>query len=142
MEDKLDKLDSITARIAAAAELIRLKREVDVRLDLALTLTGIGMWDWEVEADRLTWDDRMCALFDEPVETRKTYETFFGKLIPEDRARVQTAIDQALAGAPYEIDYTIVVGDGSHRKIHARGLRHPDTDKPEKLIGVCMELRA
>jgi two-component system CheB/CheR fusion protein len=113
-----------------------------LRLALALDLAGVGMWDWDPRRNKLFWDKRMCALFDEPVDSVKTYETFFDKLIEEDRERVQTAVDESLVGcAPYEIDYTIRWRDGSLHLIHARGQRYPATGVAHKLIGVCMRLR-
>lgn len=138
----MDDIDAVNKRLAVAAEMIRLKRESDVRLDLALTVAGVGMWDWDIEPDVLTWDRRMCRLFGEPVGTAKTYDTFFDKVIPEDQKRVQEAVNQSLVtGVPYDVNYTISLRDGSTRLIHARGLRHPNTENYKKLIGVCMVVR-
>ena len=135
----LDKqLETIEARLAFAAEFLRKQREYQKRLDLALTIAGVGMWDWEMESDTLTWDDRMCELFDEPVDTKKDYNTFFNRVVPEDRPRVQEAIDNALAGDTYDICYGIRLNDGSTRQIHARGLLHVNGGPPT-LLGVCLE---
>ncbi|MGD9727422.1 MAG: PAS domain-containing protein [Nitrospira sp.] len=137
MPDK--NLEHIEARIAIAAEFLRKQREYLKRLDLALTIAGVGMWDWEMSSDTLTWDGRMCELFDEPVEGIKTYNTFFDKIVPQDREMVQEAINNALAGATYDVRYCIELSDGSRRRIHARGLLHKNGGPPT-LIGVCLEI--
>lgn len=133
-----ERLDNIEERLAFAAEFLRKQREYQKRLDLALTIAGVGMWDWEMRSDTLTWDDRMCELFDEAVDTKKDYNTFFNRVIPEDQPRVQEAVNDALAGDTYDIFYTIRLNDGSSRKIHARGMLHVNGGPPT-LIGVCME---
>jgi PAS domain-containing protein len=136
-EERLEKIDE---RLVAAAKLLKRKREADVRLDLALSASGVGMWDWEVGHDILVWDSRMCRLFGEPESTAKDLDTFLLKVIPEDRERVKEAVDATLmTGKPYAVFYTIVLPDGSRRKIHARGARHPLQGEAEKLIGVCVE---
>ena len=135
----LRKIEEIENRIAIAAEMLRLQREQQKRLDLALDLAGVGMWDWEPASNKLTWDERMCELFDEPVDSTKTYETFFNKVHSEDQAEVQSAIDAALAGETYDITYRILSDGRCCKWIHARGLLHKNGGPP-KLIGVCVEL--
>lgn len=132
------RFNEIEARLEIAAEFLRKQREYQKRLDLALTLTGVGMWDWEMLSDTLTWDSRMCELFDEPEDTPKTYHTFFDKVVPKDKVKVQTAIDAALLGQTYDIRFRIKPSDDCCKWIHARGLLHKNGGPP-KLIGVCME---
>jgi PAS domain-containing protein len=33
------------------------------RLDLARRSARIGIWDWDIQKDELTWDDQMVALY-------------------------------------------------------------------------------
>ena len=40
----------------------RLKTSFD-RLQLAIDAAGLGIWDWDVEQDRLVWDDSMYRLY-------------------------------------------------------------------------------
>lgn len=135
----LDRFEKIENRLAFAAKFLRKQREAQKRLDLALDLAGVGMWDWEMESNTLTWDKRMCDLFEEPCDTEKTYDTFFDKVIPKDKVKVQTAIDAALLGEVYDITYRIKTSGGCCKWIHARGLLHRNGGPP-KLIGVCVEL--
>jgi len=139
MTEDEERLEKIDRRLIAAAKLLKSKREADVRLNLALIASGVGMWDWEIATDVLIWDSRMCRLFDEPEATAKDYDTFILKVAPEDRERVRSAISTTLlTGKPFSVDYEIIRADGARHKIHARGARHPLQGKAEKLIGVCM----
>ena len=38
-------------------------RQSDDRLQLAIQAAGLGIWDWDVEHDRLVWDDSMYRLY-------------------------------------------------------------------------------
>ena len=133
------ELDEIEQRLVIAAAALRKQREYQKRLDLALTLTGVGMWDWEMATDTLTWDARMCELFGVSVRSKKTYRTFFNKVLKADQPLVQAAIDAALQGEDYDIRYRIKGKESCCKWIHARGLLHKNGGPP-KLIGVCMEI--
>ena len=38
-------------------------RSSEERLKLAIDAAGLGIWDWDVEQDRLVWDDSMYRLY-------------------------------------------------------------------------------
>jgi PAS domain-containing protein len=138
MPDK--HIKEIEERLAVAAETLRKQREYQKRLNLALNIAGVGMWDWEMSSDTLTWDQRMCDLFGEPMDGKKDYGTFFDKVVADDKEMVQEAINGALKGEEYDVHYTIELADGVRRRIHARGLLHINGGPPT-LIGVCLEIR-
>lgn len=132
------RLDGIEERLTIAAEILRKQREQQKRLDLALDLAGVGMWDLDVDTKELIWDDRMCDLFGESKCAIKTYDIFVSKVVPEDRRKFKSAITRAMKGKTFDITYRIDPGDDCCKWIHARGLLH--TNGVNKLIGVCLEL--
>jgi PAS domain-containing protein len=137
----LKEREELSSLLQSVKERSRSRSLHEAERELAAQLAGVGMWWWTIEPNTLVWDARMCDLFGVSEETEKTYETFFHSVVPEDRERVQAAIDLTLAeGTPYVIDYTIQLPDGTRRKIHARGRRYPDCAEPEQLIGVCMAI--
>lgn len=112
-------------------------KEQKTLLNLALDAGRVGLWSWDRDRDTdvLTWDRRMCEMWDVDFAEPKTYETFISRLLPEDQKRVQHAIDQCIAQNDYyDITYTIVVSDGARKLIHARGCMIGN-----KLAGVCFE---
>ena len=137
----LRKLDETCEKLDQALGTITKHGRMLARIQLALEVSGVGMWEWTPATNDLVWDERMCQLFDEVLDEEKDYQTFFQKLVPEDRERVQAAVNATLEhGVPYEIDYTIVWKDGSRHKIHARGKRWPAKGPTKKLIGVCIKI--
>ncbi len=83
----------------------------------------IGLWDWDVVANTVTWSDetyRQCGL------TRDTFsgrvEDASARIHPEDRARVEKAIQKVLAGGTeYAAQYRLVRPDETICWIDAYG---------------------
>jgi len=69
-------------------------------------------------------------------------ESFFEAVYPEDRERVNQAVQQALqSGKNLHCDYRIVQPDGSIRWIVARGQRYlKSTGEPVRMIGVSIDI--
>ena len=95
------------------------RRHVD---RLAVQAAGIGTFDWELATGRLTWDEQLCEIFGvAEAGFGETIEAFYERVHPEDRADVAQAVDAAVAtGAPFEIDYRVVVPELGVRRISAR----------------------
>ncbi len=93
-------------------------------LELAQTAgLKIGLWDWDVAANTVTWSDETYR------QTGLTRDTFSGRvedavarIHPEDRARVEEAIQKVLAGGTdYAAQYRLVRPDGTICWIEAYG---------------------
>jgi two-component system cell cycle sensor histidine kinase/response regulator CckA len=84
----------------------------------------IGLWDWDVVANTVTWSDETYR------QTGLTRDTFSGRvedavarIHPEDRARVEEAIQKVLAGGTdYAAQYRLVRPDGTICWIEAYGV--------------------
>jgi len=84
----------------------------------------IGLWDWDVVANTVTWSDetyRQCGL------TRETFsgrvEDAVARIHPEDRARVEKAIQKVLAGGTeYAAQYRLARPDETICWIEAYGV--------------------
>jgi len=84
----------------------------------------IGLWDWHVGANTVTWSDETYR------QTGLTRDTFSGRvedavatIHPEDRARVEEAIQKVLAGGTdYAAQYRLVRPDGTICWIDAYGV--------------------
>jgi len=67
------------------------------RLDLVLSASHMGTWDWDLSRYRMTWDRQMHTLFGiEPGAFGGRYEDFLKLLDPEDRVRVAQEIAKML----------------------------------------------
>lgn len=96
------------------------------RLELAQkTGLRIGLWDWNVIANTVIWSDESYRQFG---YTRDTFtgrvEDAVSRLHPEDRPRVEAAIQKVLDGKTntYAEQYRVVRPDGSTCWIDAHGV--------------------
>ncbi|MBZ6383466.1 PAS domain-containing hybrid sensor histidine kinase/response regulator [Sphingomonas sanguinis] len=110
----------------------RRQREADERLDLALNSGAhVGLWDWDVLTDSVRSDRRFAAMYGvDPAaaEAGMPIAQFFQGIHPEDRARVEAEIAEAMAGTGegdrsgrFASEYRLVQADGSIHWVAARG---------------------
>ena len=94
------------------------------RLDLATQAVGMGIWDWDLQANHLVWDDQMHSLFG----TRRqdfpgASEAWAASVHAEDRARAEAEAAAALSGTKdYDTEFRVVLPDGAIRHIKAQGV--------------------
>jgi PAS domain-containing protein len=92
--------------------------------DMALEAAGAGVWWWEIEADRLVWDERMHKIFGRRAEDgwTPTYEGFNACVHPEDREWLNKLISQCIArGSYYRAVFRIVRPDETVAYVRAYG---------------------
>ncbi len=90
-----------------AEEALRQSRE---DLNRAQEVGQIGSWRLDVRSDVLSWSDEAYRIFGVPKGTPQTYETFLGRVHPDDRQRVDAEWKAALAGRPYDIEHRVLAG--------------------------------
>jgi hypothetical protein len=85
-------------------------------------MAHIEYWDWDILNDKLHWSEEMYRIFGlYPQKFGATYEAFINSVHPEDRAYLDNAVKKALAGAPYAIDFRVVLEEEEERIVHAQG---------------------
>ena len=107
------------------------------RLRLATEAAEIGTWDFDPVSGELVWDARCKAAFGLPSDAHVRYDFFLDALHPDDRARTDAAVQQALdpAGAgAYDIEYRTVWPDGEVRWIRATGRGMFSTDASRRAV--------
>lgn len=68
------------------------------RFRLAQEAAGLGVWEWDIPADRVTWDEHCWSMLGFPACSKSmTYEQWSLLLHPDDLARVQHAVTEQLA---------------------------------------------
>lgn len=120
-----------------------LLRESKARLDLALQSAGMGAWHWEIPTDVRVFDDQVCRLLGiEPGTYSGSADDFFKVVHPEDRPKVQAALERTLeTDALYEPEYRAVWPDGTIRHITARGrIERDESGQPIRLIGLIWDI--
>lgn len=113
------------------------------RQELAIRAADIGMWDWNIPKNELVWDDQMFALYGvKRDDFGGDYNAWLSGVHPDDRARCDEAIQQALRNEKlYDIEFRVQRPDGTLRVIKADGLVAWDTQgSPLRLMGVNYDI--
>ena len=101
-----------------------------VRWGLAIDAAGIGTFDWDLRTGRLSWDDRLVAMFGyERDSFDESIAAFNERLHPDDLLRVTETLQHSIdTCGEYDAEYRVVRPDGETRWVHARGraLAGPD----------------
>ena len=100
---------------------------------------GVGLWDWDILSGEISWSETIEPLFGlKSGEFGGTYQAFLECVHPEDRERVQTAVDDALAGKrAYQVVHRVIWPDGTVHQVEESGKVLTDSDgKPLRMLGV------
>jgi len=114
-------------------------RVSDNRLQLAIDAAGLGIWDWDVEQDRLVWDDSNYQLYGiRKEEFSGAFDAWSRCLVPEDVARARDDVEAALRGDhEYRSDFRVRRADGAIRTIRGMGQTIRGADgRPVRMVGL------
>jgi PAS domain S-box-containing protein len=113
------------------------------RLLLATASSGLGIWDWDINNDILTWDDGMFKLYGiEKSGFSSVYDAWVSKLHPEDKLKIDQDIQSAISGSKeYNTEFRIIAGDLSVHYIRATAIFEYDNEgKATRMIGVNWDI--
>lgn len=124
----------------------RLLRENESRFRMATDTGRVGVWEWQIPADMVTWND---VLYDiqglKKDEFGGNVEAFAGTIHIDDRQRVAAAIQGALdKDEPYVVEFRAVrPNDGRVIRLvtHARVLRDANGNA-ERMVGAVVDVTA
>ena len=111
------------------------RRESEAYLAEAQRLSHTGSWAWApTTGETRYWSDETYRVLGfDPDAGPPRFETFFGRLCPEDQVRVRQLFENAVREkADFETDYRIVHPSGAVKDIHAVG--HPVGDETGNLV--------
>lgn len=144
----MDRVEALELQIAALERELAVTRLNEAQrhasetwLRLATDSSGIGLWRWEAEGDKVIWDARLCAIFGVS-EGPKDYPAWRALLHPDDAPRVEAHVRESLqTGAYGEIDHRILRADGAVRWIHARASVELDAEgRFVRLMGAVVDV--
>ncbi len=136
---------SLAQERARMVSLLAQLQEANARFAIASESAGIAIWDYDVAAQTLVWDDRMYGIYglERSAEPPK-FAQWENALHPEDRARCVGDVERALRGeADLDTEFRIIQpgGDIRHVKATARVLRGAD-GVAQRLTGVNIDVTA
>ncbi|MCI0628477.1 MAG: sigma 54-interacting transcriptional regulator [Acidobacteria bacterium] len=86
-------------------------------------LSHTGSWAWNVSAGQTYWSEETFRIFGfDPAQTKPSFEMFLERVHPEDRPKLEQACNGMTSETREgELDFRIVLPDGSIKYIHAGG---------------------
>ncbi|MGY6217042.1 PAS domain S-box protein [Methylolobus aquaticus] len=112
-------------------------------LRLAVEVSGIGCFDWDVVAGTVSWNPQHELLWGfQPGESTGTYEDFASRVHPDDLPVVEAALARSRAERKhYRCEYRVVWPDGSERWVIGRGeFAYGDDGEPVRMRGTVFEV--
>ncbi|MFA6202188.1 MAG: PAS domain-containing protein [Gallionella sp.] len=132
-------LSDVTERHQAAVSL----HEVSERLALATQAGGVGVWDWDVVNNALTWDDQMFALYGlHRDQFSGAAEAWSSAILPEDTAQAQACMHNALTNKQhYDTEFRVRWPDGSIHNIRAlASVKFDAAGQPLRMTGTNWDI--
>ncbi|HYM98902.1 MAG TPA: histidine kinase dimerization/phosphoacceptor domain -containing protein [Aestuariivirgaceae bacterium] len=135
-----------TRQLQSRAKEISKERE---RLTVAVEATGIGIWEWDVEENRIFWSPRLKKIFGLGVDKEPTYDLWHSSLHPDDRDDVMAKVNALLepqSNGELKVYHRIVLQDGEVKWIEANArmlyAKAKKGRKPVRLLGTVLDVTA
>ncbi len=140
-------MSNVTIHWRDLMRLPRLTRDSDreQRLGLAARAGGLGLWSWDIGANRIWSTARARVLFgfaDQSEHEVRSPARWSARIHPDDVERVRRALYEVFhSGREFEVEHRICLPDKSTRWIAARGqLERSPTGRPLLLCGALSDV--
>jgi two-component system, cell cycle sensor histidine kinase and response regulator CckA len=118
--------------------------EKEERYRLAAQAAAQVIREWELETDRLTWDDVTGPLLDyQPSELGDTADWWYERIHPDDRERVVESIDLAMSQGEtnWSQEYRFRRSDGAYASMRDRAsIVRDEENRPLRLVATLAEV--
>jgi PAS domain S-box-containing protein len=120
--------------------------DAQLRYRLAVKATNDAIWDWDLRADHVLWNDALERVYGHSLTTvGKSGDWWLAQIHPEDRDRVALSIHNVIDGADtsWNEEYRFRRADASFAQVLDRGHVIRDADgNAERMIGAMLDLSA
>ena len=133
----------ISRDITARKEIERELQRSNDRFEIATSSAAIGVWELDIVAGVLTCDERMRAAYGvERSPAADDLATWIARVDGADRARVEDALIQAIAGvATFDEEFAVLhPRDGVRYQRATARLTRDELGRPSKIIGVSIDV--
>ncbi|UYY59793.1 PAS domain-containing protein [Sphingomonas sp. S2-65] len=118
-------------------------QETEERLRLAGRATNDAIWDWDLTADRVAWNEALHTAYGhQPEDVVPSGSWWIEQIHPEDRARVDHAIHEVIdgEGSDWIGEYRFRRSDGSYADVRDRGyvIRNED-GRAIRMVGAMLD---
>ena len=116
-------------------------KESEKRLAEAQKLAHVGSYDWDIATNEEFWSEELFRIFGLDPQSKIDHNIFLEYIHPEDLDYVNNAINKALNGKPYNIDYRIILPDREERIIYSHGgATFDEKNRPVRMRGIVQDI--
>lgn len=118
-------------------------RNSEARLAEAQRMAKIGSWECEPSSERLFWSEEMYRITGVNRTNRpQNREDFLALIHPEDRPRIEAALNEALSRKrAFVQEHRFVQPDGSARMVHSRAaVSFDENNRPNRIFGTVQDI--
>jgi PAS domain S-box-containing protein len=139
-----DELELRVAKRTQELEAAMLQgQDLAERMELAIDAARLGVCDWNIVEQKITWNDYHVRLLDYvPGAAEYTYEDWAKRVHPEDLDRVNAALDSAMsAHTDYSSQYRVIWDDGSIHWLDGFGRFYYDAEgRAIRMTGLATDI--
>jgi PAS domain S-box-containing protein len=121
----------------------RAARQNEEHLAMAMNAAQMGTWEWNIGDNTAKWSDETKRIFGRSLsEGEATNAEFYSWIHPDDRLRVELAIERAVhQGTSYEAEFRMPQPDGSIRWVRGKGkVLRDDAGNPQRMVGLNADI--
>ncbi|MGF1452820.1 MAG: PAS domain-containing protein, partial [Opitutales bacterium] len=119
-------------------------RASERKLRLAKDAARLGLFDYDIPNESISWDPLLHEIWGVDLETPVTYDLALGGLHPDDRAPAEAAVLRALAPSGdglYNITYRVInARTGKVSSVNASGTTEFVDGKPVRMVGLVNDV--
>ncbi len=109
---------------------------------LAMQVTGVGMWDWDIVHDKQFWSKECRAILGVSPEAEASFAHFMTLVHPDDQARVREQLAENLhKHVEQDVTYRVIWPDGSvHWVTSKRTYLYDANGQVVRLLGIVFDM--
>ena len=117
-------------------------RQSEERFRIATQTGKVGVWDWDIIANRILWTDSLYGIFGvSPDEFSATVEGFTALIHPDDRERVTRSVEHSLRDdVPYELEFRAVRPNGDVIWLFTNAVVLREGGQPVRMLGATLNI--
>ena len=116
-------------------------REAHERTSAALAAAGMGVWELDLNQQRLTWSQNLAPLFDRPVEDlAERPDEWLRYVHSEDVERLRDALRRVSLDRPFAVEYRVTTDSKSKWLSSVGHVVRDASGKPVRLVGVTTDV--
>ncbi|MGB6016575.1 MAG: PAS domain S-box protein [Nodosilinea sp.] len=152
IRDRRDRIVGITCAAVDITERAQLEaehkqaeatlRKNEEQLRMAQRAAGAGLWDWDMETNKITWSEEYYYLHGADYCLSPSYENWLAFILPIDRLRVEQEIQAVIEQRKdLKINFRIDHPNGEQRWIMMRGQTfYGAAGTPVRMTGIAINI--